>query len=145
MISNHGKAAAEILGYEYDWLATDVNGFVALFSTAGGGYAPEEFLRDTDAHDMALDAILAIPETTRARFAPQLPPNLKNTWQLVAARGLFAYDSDPHGGPYRQVAAPVMPIHIDDLPQGAREVVRALLLPRARFDIHSIISAELLR
>lgn len=73
-----------IASHEYDWLATDINGFVALFSTTGGGYAPEQFLRDTDAHDAALDTILAISATTRARFAPQLLPNLKNTWQLVA-------------------------------------------------------------
>jgi len=145
MTSNIGKAAGDILGYEYDWLATDINGLVALFSTAGGGYAPEQFLRDTDAHDAAIDAILAIPATTQARFAPKLSPNLKNTWQQLAERGLFAFDSDPHGGPYRQVAAPVMPVHVDDLPLGAREVVRALTLHQARFDIQSIVSVELLR
>src|SRR5437899_85750 len=38
------KSADEILGLEFDWLASDADGHVALFSTAGGGYAPEDFL-----------------------------------------------------------------------------------------------------
>lgn len=40
-----------IQGFEYDWLACDQDGFVGFFSTAGGGYAPDEFLQDVDAHD----------------------------------------------------------------------------------------------
>lgn len=100
------KSAEEILGLEFDWLASDADGFVALFSTAGGGYAPDEFLRDTDAYDAAIDVVLGSPASTVARFAPELPPGLKNTWRMVAERGLFAFDSDPHGGPYRMVAAP---------------------------------------
>src|SRR5262245_52257163 len=49
------KSADEILGLEFDWLASDADGHVALFSTAGGGFAPDEFLSDTDAHDRAID------------------------------------------------------------------------------------------
>jgi hypothetical protein len=30
-MGNQREAAADILGYEYDWLATDINGLVALF------------------------------------------------------------------------------------------------------------------
>lgn len=45
------KSRDEIHGLEFDWLARDADGNVALLSTAGGGYAPEEFLRDTDLHD----------------------------------------------------------------------------------------------
>ena len=142
---NGKKSADEIRGFEYDWIACDVDGFVGLFSTAGGGYAPPEFLLDTHAHDAAIDAILELPVSTEARFAPKVLPNLQNTWQLVAERGFFAFDSDPHGGPYRQVAAPRAPIHVDQLPQSVRTVARALTLKRVRFDIHSIVSADLLR
>lgn len=141
---NHKKSAEDVKGLEYDWIACDVNGFVGLFSTAGGGYTPAAFLDDTAAHDAAIDAILALPASTRARFAPQLPPNLQNTWQLVAERGLFAFDSDVHGGPYRQVAAPIAPIHVDDLPQSARSVARAITLRRVRFDSHPNLPADLL-
>src|SRR4051794_13176045 len=100
------KSAEEILGFEFDWLASDAEGHVALFSTAGGGYAPPTFLRDVQAYDDAIDAILAAPASTSTRLAPELPPHCTNTWRLVAERGLFAFDSDVHGGSYRLVAAP---------------------------------------
>ncbi|WP_437719848.1 hypothetical protein [Sorangium sp. So ce861] len=139
------KSADDILGLEFDWLASDADGYVALFSTAGGGYAPDEFLRDTDAHDAAIDAVLAWPASTVARFAPELPPGLKNTWRLVAERGLFAFDSDPHGGPYRMVAAPADPVRIFDLPRIVIGIVECLKLRQVRFARQSVIPAELLQ
>ncbi|MDC0676493.1 hypothetical protein [Sorangium atrum] len=139
------KSADEILGLEFDWLASDADGYVALFSTAGGGYAPDEFLRDTDAHDAAIDAVLASPASTVARFAPELPPGLKNMWRMVAERGLFAFDSDPHGGPYRVVAAPVDPIRIVDLPRGVIDIAGRLKLRQVRFVGQPVITMELLQ
>ncbi|WP_437604622.1 hypothetical protein WMF20_25665 [Sorangium sp. So ce834] len=139
------KSADEILGLEFDWLASDADGYVALFSTAGGGYAPDELLRDTDAHDAAIDAVLASPASTVARFAQELPPGLKNTWRMVAERGLFAFDSDPHGGPYRMVAAPADPIRIFDLPTSVIGIVQRLNLRQVRFARQSVIPAELLQ
>jgi hypothetical protein len=44
-------------GMEADWLACDADDCVALFSTAGGGYAPREFLKDIDAHGSAIEDI----------------------------------------------------------------------------------------
>ncbi|WP_438002738.1 hypothetical protein WME89_27690 [Sorangium sp. So ce321] len=139
------KSANEILGMEFDWLASDADGYVALFSTAGGGYAPDEFLRDTDAHDAAIDVVLASPASTVARFAPELAPGLKNTWRMVAERGLFAFDSDPHGGPYRMVAAPVDPIRIADLPRRVNDIVERLKLRQVRFADQSVVPTELLQ
>lgn len=139
------KSADEIVGLEFDWLASDADGCVALFSTAGGGYAPDEFLRDTDAHDAAVDAVLASPASTVARFAPELPPGLKNTWRMVAERGLFAFDSDPHGGPYRMVAAPADAIRVADLPRLVIDVVARLKLCQVRFVDQLVIPTELLQ
>ena len=62
------KLAEDLLGLEFDWLAVDGDGHVALFSTAGGGYAPEEALRDGEAQEAAIDVIVAAPVTTRLRF-----------------------------------------------------------------------------
>jgi hypothetical protein len=103
------KSAHEIIGFEFDWLASDGDGLVALFSTAGGGYAPASFLDDTDRHDAAIAELLTAPAGNRAQFSPDLRPGLGNTWRLVAERGVFAFDSDPHGGPYRLVAMPKHP------------------------------------
>ena len=114
---------------EYDWLGCDLNGYFALFSTAGAGYAPAEFLRDVEAHDIAIQAILALPATTAARFAPSVASGLVNTWRLVAERGLYAYDCDPTGGPYRLVAAPVVPAKADDLPPAFTDVANKVRCP----------------
>jgi hypothetical protein len=139
------KSAIEIVGLEFDWLASDADGHVALFSTAGGGYAPAEFLRDTDKHDTAIHAILASHASTTARFAPALPPGFENTWRLVAERGLFAFDSDLHGGPYRLVAAPDAPARAADLPARAAEVVGLLRFGHLRFANLSVVSKDLLQ
>jgi hypothetical protein len=139
------RTADEIRGFEFDWLASDADGHVALFSTAGGGYAPEEFLQDTDAHEAAIDALLASAPSTRARFAPGLCPELPNTWLEVAKRGLFAFDAAPNGGPYRLVAAPEVAAHVAELDGPAAVVVRSLILPRLRFSELTEIPEELLQ
>ena len=139
------KSAEDIRGREFDWLAVDSDGYVALFSTAGAGYAPAEFLRDTDAHDAAIEHILALSASTKARFAPQLAPGLKNTWLLVAERGLFAFDSDPTGGPYRLVAAPELPIRITGLPNSIAATVRLVSLGHLRFAEVDTVPEEKLR
>ena len=138
------KSAEEILGFEFDWLASDADGHVALFSTAGGGFPPREFLRDTESHDAAIDAILASAARTEARFAPQLHSGLQNTWRAVAERGLFAFDSEPHGGPYRLVAVPKDPIRVADLPDAADAVARQLVYSHLRFSELQEISKDML-
>jgi hypothetical protein len=97
---------------------------------------------DTDAHQAAIDAILASPSSTTSLFAPNLAPGLINTWRMVAERGLFAFDSDPHGSPYRLVAAPVTPARIADLPASAVDVVSQLQLPWLRFSNLSSVPKE---
>jgi hypothetical protein len=114
---------------EYDWLGCDSIGHMALFSTAGAGYAPDEFLRDTDAHDIAIQKILALPATTEARFYPAVATGLVNTWRLVAERGLYAYDCDPSGGPYRLVAAPVVAAKTNALPPSVVDVATRVRCP----------------
>lgn len=143
MVSMMAKSADEIRGIEYDWLASDEEGQVGLFSTAGGGCAPAELLRDTDAHDAAIDAILALPASTAATFAPALAPGLPNTWKMVAERGLYAFDCDPNGGPYRLVAAPLAPIRVDSLPASAADVASRLRLG-VRFEVQSVVTSDLL-
>lgn len=123
----------DIRGFEYDWLACDASGHVGFFSTAGGGYAPDELLEDTDAFDQAIDAILAAPATTRARFAPHVAAGHGNTWRQMAERGLYAYDSDPQGGPYRLVAAPEVAASVSGLPVQAAGVIRRVVFRDLRF------------
>lgn len=139
------KTPVDIQGLEYDWLASDADGHVAFFSTAGGGYAPDEFLRDTDLHDAAIEAILALPPRTEARFAPSLASGYQNTWELMAERGLFAFDSDPHGGPYRLLSAPKQPVRANELPEVAVKAATNLVFARLRFAEMSEVSEAALR
>jgi len=139
------KSADDIRGYEFDWLARDADDHVGFFSTAGAGYAPREFLQDTDAHEAAIDAILALPASTTARFAPELPPECTNTWRLVAERGLFAYDSNPNGGPYHLRAAPERPVLATGLPATVVRVLAALQYRGLQFTTCTTIFSESLQ
>lgn len=85
------KIREEIQGFEYDWLAADSDGHVAFFSTAGGGSVPELFLRDVDRFDAVIAALVGRTSNN------------------------FAFDNDPHGGPYRLVAAPRKPVRLPQL------------------------------
>ncbi len=144
MTARTPKSAADIHGLEYDWLACDEEGLVAFFGTAGAGYAPPEFLRDTEAHDAATAALLELPAATVARFAPHIGEGLVNTWALVAERGVYAYDCHPSGGPYRLVAAPMVPTKADDLPGVVADVAREIRLP-VRFAHQTVVTEAVLR
>ena len=142
MNSPNRESPADIEGLEYDWLGCDSRGSLALFSTAGAGYAPIEFLRNVDKHSEAIAALLNLPPSTEAQFAPSVAPGRVNTWKLAAERGLYAYDCDPNGGPYQLVAAPVVPSHVDTLPQLI--VTVAVKIERLRFEDSAAIREDML-
>jgi hypothetical protein len=144
------RSADDLRGIDCDWLARDADDHVGLFSTAGGGYTPEGFVPNTDAHIAAIDAILALHPSTSARFAPQIPASCTNTWRLVAERGLFAFDSDFRGadfpgGPYCLVAAPETPVPAAELPAIVVKVLSHMQYRRLRFATLTTISADLLQ
>jgi hypothetical protein len=138
------KSADDIQSVEYDWLGCDSDGCIALFGTAGAGYAPAEFLRDTEVHDAAIQAVLALSATTEARFFPSVAAGMVNTWRLVAERGLYAYDCDPSGGPYRLVAAPAVAAKADALPPAVADVAIKIRFPGQFYD-HTVVTEEMLR
>lgn len=135
------KKLKDIEGYEYDWLAHDRVGFVAMFSTAGGGVAPDVFLNDTGAHDRAIDAILELPPTTEAELATELRSGLPNRWKAMALRGFFSFDADPNGGPYRLESAPAVPLLLSQLPQSVASVVMTIRFTMLQFDVAKKISS----
>jgi len=106
---------------------------VALFSTAGGGYAPEEFLEDVEAHERAIGLVLAAL------------PGGDDTWSRCRERGLSAYDSDYLGSPYRRIAAPKRALRLEELPPQVVEVVRRVVFNGLRFSEASELSGELLK
>lgn len=136
------KTAADVSGYEYDWLACDAHGHVAFFSTAGGSFAPAEFLRDTDAHDRAIEALMSLPPHTQPLTAPTLNPALSNPWAELARRGLFAFDGTFNGGNYTRVSVPERPIHLASLPRAISEVASRVVLIHADFSVDQHVSEE---
>ncbi|MBK8252960.1 MAG: hypothetical protein IPK82_09855 [Polyangiaceae bacterium] len=143
MVSVTKKSRMSIQGFEFDWLGVDEVGCVALFSTAGAGYVPEPVFTDTQALEGAIDAVLALPKSTEATFAPIIRADLINTWQLVAERGLYAYDCDPNGGPYELVAAPTVPSRIEQLPPAVASVAGSVRCG-FRFEANPIVKSGML-
>jgi hypothetical protein len=127
------KTPTDILGTEYDWLATDEDGHVAMFSTAGGGFAPATFLRDTDAHDAAIRALIAVPPSSELALSTGLTPRVDDMWDELAKRGVYAYDSSYSGGPYELIAAPATPVNVDELPKEIAAIAKRIRIPGIRF------------
>ena len=136
--------AEDVAGFEHDWLGTDLDGHVALLSTAGAGYPPPGYLCAPDLHEAGIDALLAGPASTVAVTAPQVGPGCVNTWRLVAERGLYGYDSDPNGGAYRRVAVPARPLRIDDLAGPVAAAARIAPCP-VRFALADEVTEAVLR
>lgn len=133
----------ESVGLDFDWLASDAEGYVAVFASGGGEIPPDAVLGDMDAHVRALDALLAAPVSTRALFAPLGPG--EGRWRAAAERGLFVYRCGPGGGAYRLVAAPEIPIRALQLGAGPGLLVQAMRFGQLRFRyIHSVTPDVLL-
>lgn len=110
------KTFADIDGWEHDWLAIDEGGAVALFSTAGFGFVPGQYLDDTDAYQEAIAFLIGQEPCTIAIRFPPIPEGIENTWRMMAERGLYAYDFDDDVDSYVKVAVPATPIGVDALP-----------------------------
>jgi hypothetical protein len=137
--------ANEIGGLEFDWLGCDDGGNLAFFSTAGGGYVPDRVLQNADAQADAVAAILAGKSIAAARFAPELAPHCINTWKMAAERGMFAFDADIGGGPYKLVAAPNVPIRVEQLPARISDAFRDIKFRFLNFAELKTLTARTLR
>ena len=135
-----GRTLADIWGVEADWLACDADDSVAMFSTAGSGFAPQTYLDDIDVHHSAITAILSRPGSTTAAFFPEIKPGLKNHWRLAAERGLYAFDNDPNGGDYSLVAAPTRTASLAKLPAEIARLIARIRFRTLRFAEHTTLS-----
>ena len=138
------RTRESVAGWEFDWIALDAAGQIALLSTAGGGFVPEAVLAGAGDYDDVIDEVLRMPAYRELAYAPQLAAHLENTWALAATRGLFAYDADFNGGPYRRVAGPESAITVDALPRSVALVAGRVVL-RGSFDTLTSIDSSILR
>jgi hypothetical protein len=64
---------------------------------------------------------------------------------MMAERGIFAFDSDPDGGPYRLVACPEIPVRVSELPAAVAAVARRITYLHLEFAELSEVSPALLK
>ncbi|MFS1525476.1 hypothetical protein ACL7TT_15410 [Microbulbifer sp. 2304DJ12-6] len=84
----------ELEGREFDWFAIDSEGNIGLFSTAGEGTIPDPVMEAYSEHDNISEQLES--------------PNWGSSevWSDYAALGLFVYDWDLPGGPYKRERTP---------------------------------------
>ena len=134
----NAKTLDDINGYEYNWLGCDKSGQIALFSTAGSGYAPGVFLANIDIYDQAIDHILKLPRTTSARAFPKIGEGFQNTWKQVAERGIYSYDADFTDGSYKLVSVPNDAAYVDELPAEIATVIKQFRFSDVLFDAKEV-------
>ncbi len=113
---------------EFDWLACDADGFVALFSSAGFGPVPEESVAMADALDAALDRMNAMPIRSGATsIGGTTNPD---DWMAAAQRGFFAFDWAHARDRYQIEALPNRPIRVDEVEDKTiRDAVSRVRIP----------------
>jgi hypothetical protein len=107
------------MGREFDWFATDRDGHVGHFSTAGFGSVPRAAESTAKWNDALMDFLRrsASPrEAERVGFAPPMP----GEWLDIARHGLYSFDWRHWEGPYSMMAYPKEPLLIEDLPEAYR-------------------------
>ncbi len=116
-------------GIDCVWLASDRNGHVAAFVTAGVGPVPTEALNwERPKVEDVEELVCGMPHVTAARVLVPV-----DSFVELAERGLFVYDwSDVHRTTrdelraYELVAIPVSPITVDVLPANLACIARTV-------------------
>ncbi|MBU1498831.1 hypothetical protein KKF34_18270 [Myxococcota bacterium] len=97
-----------IWGSEYDWPACDKYGYIGIFLTAGGSYAPLSCINNLKIFDLVLKYISKLPQMNcYSTIKSSKDPSSFFT------KGCFIYDGDFNGGPYSLEVKPSMLLHID--------------------------------
>ena len=101
-------------GTEFDWFAHDLEGFVAVMSSAGSGRFPALLAPMGPEIDAVLEAMGIHYRSPASSRAPGL--------------GFYAYDTDMNGGPYRRTGAPQRPRRLEDLTGKLRDFAECVAI-----------------
>lgn len=126
-------------GIDCVWLASDREGYLAAFITAGAGPVPIEALKCDYVHLEDIEALVCgMPIVSGARLLVSV--KRPDDFVDLAARGVFVYDwtdinriARDAVGAYEPVAVPVKPIKLDVLPAELAVVATALQFVDVRF------------
>src|SRR3954466_8641023 len=101
-------------GTEFDWLAVDPSGALAVLTSAGYGPVPKAVGDHVESVDAALDLINTWPPVGGSLSQPSDTGNYAD-WRELAVRGFYAYDWKDSSGPYIRLAAPTTPLTVHNL------------------------------
>jgi hypothetical protein len=116
-------------GIDWEWLAVDADGCLAVFTVVHGRPMPKSF-RNIEVLDQTSDFIRGLPVRTSAELLVDLPRS--DDYLALSERGLFAYDwTDFHRSTaqaihrYEMLSRPRIPVRIAevDLPPAVRDAV----------------------
>jgi hypothetical protein len=112
---------------EFVWLASDRNDHVGAFSSYLAGPIPSIVLASPDpGRGMELLEELALRRSSEARIVTGGGGEIRE-WMNLARRGIFSFEWDflVTSNRYEPIAAPVVPIRVDDLPDELALIARA--------------------
>jgi hypothetical protein len=102
-------------GFEFDWLAVDRRGHLALMISEGYGPVPLAVLDHPDEVDAAVDALAGALPVLRDASPPANAPWMAASCE-AQARGLYVYEWDLYDGPYERLLVPGVAVTVDALP-----------------------------
>ncbi|MFK8012405.1 MAG: hypothetical protein AB8B80_10210 [Marinicellaceae bacterium] len=138
----------KIQGYEYDWLATDSTGCVAVFMTAGGAYAPKCFVENLKTYIDVFEKLNDMPiiDNSEKSISERITNGCSCTDE-IARRGLFVFDAKftlDLDSPYILDKYPTNKLDVGDLPHEIKGVVSMFVFNNLRFDSTSEITPEMI-
>lgn len=90
-------------GVEFDWLGVDLQGHVAVFTTAGFGPVPMQVDQHLDDVDAALDRVGQLPVIGSAGdIGRRSADGDYSDWAAYSAKGFYAYDWEDQTGSCRR-------------------------------------------
>lgn len=137
-----------IQGYEYDWLAIDSTGCVAVLMTAGGAYAPKCYVENLKTYIDAFENLNDVPiiDNSGEDVSERIMNGCTGTDEF-ARRGVFVFDAKftlDITSPYILYKSPTNKLHVDDLPHEIKSVASMFVFNNLRFDSISEITPELI-
>jgi hypothetical protein len=117
-------------GVEFDWLGVDLQGHVAVFTTAGFGPVPMQVDQHLDDVDAALDRVGQLPVIGSAGdIGRRSADGDYSDWNAYSAKGFYAYDWEDQGSRYQRLSSPAVPISVSQLPAEIRAVAQFAEFP----------------
>ena len=117
-------------GIEHDWLGVDLQGHVALFTTAGYGLVHMEVDRHLADVGAALDQVGQLPVIASADVILRSAYGHYSRWHSYSAKGFYSYDwQEWTGRYYRRLSSPPFPISASQLPAEIQAVAHFAEFP----------------